>query len=203
MQYDELAKTLGGIGAALAALGASWKWLPKACGRLRDFITANRGRAVVNGLQTLHLVYNALERAQDHGATRCVIFEAHNSGGVPRINSPFYTSAVHWVSDNETDEARIAGYMELQVDAAYVRMLVGLQETGFYHFVTRSEQDCFLKRIYEASSIESAALFSIGIVANSYIYISFASPDPKGYSQNQLTELRLIAGTIKRAIKVK
>lgn len=203
MQYDEYAKTLGGIGAALAALGASWKWLPKACGRLRDFVTDNRGSAVVNGLQTLHLVYNALERSQDHGSTRAIIFAAHNSGGVPRINSPFYTSAVHWASNDETDAERIAGFVELQVDAAYIRMLLELQDTGFYNFATGSEPDCLLKRIYQASAVEHAAVFSLGIVANSYLYISFANTNAQGYTANQLTELRLIAGTIKRAIKVK
>ena len=143
------------------------------------------------------------ERAQDHGASRAIIFEAHNSGGIPRVTASFYTSAVHWVSNDERDNERIASFIELRVDPAYIRMLQELQSARFYHFVTATEPDSLLRRIYEASGVRSAAICDIGIIGNSYFYVSFARTETDLFSPFQLTELQLIAGTIKTSVKLK
>ena len=203
MSYDEATKTIIEAGGGLAAIGVAWKWLPKVCAKVRSFLDSKRDNSVVNGLRTLHLVYDAMERAQDHGATRAIIFAAHNSGGIPRVDSPFYTSAVHWVSCDERDDERIASFVELQLDTPYIRMLLQTQATGFYHFIAAQEPDCMLKRLYAASGITSAAICCLGVVGNSYLYLSFARTEPGGFSEIQITELRLIAGTIKRAVKSK
>ncbi len=203
MDYEQTAKFLTTVGTSLAGLAAAYKWLPAACRKIRDSVEAKKSAAFVAGMRDLRALYNALERAQDYGATRGIIFEAHNSGGIPRINSPFYTSAVHWVSAEPEDEHRIASFIELPVDPAYVRMLEELQRTGFYHFITATESDCLLKRIYAASSVTSAAISSLGIIGNSYLYVSFARKEDTPFTPTQLTELQLIAGVIKSVSKVK
>jgi hypothetical protein len=157
-------------------------------------------RRVVTGLQTLHTIYSCMEGAESYGATRAVIFGGHNSGGLPRPGSPYYTSALHWhVPDAKS--ARISDYQELPVDAPYIRMLLDIERDGFLRFdLSSSAPDSLLKRIYAAEKIADSVIFFLCITDHTFFYLTFASYTRR-FSDEEITKLQLKAQIIGKAIK--
>lgn len=201
MSYDEATKTIIAVGGGLAAIGASWKWLPKACGKLQSMVAAKRNVGVVQGLRKLHNAYSAMERSQDFGATRAIIFGGHNSGGLPRVNCSYNVSAIHWFAP-EIDNDRISDFTELAVDADYIEMLLSVIETGYYRYrPSNHKETSLLRQIYEAGGVRSSFICFLGVVDKTLLYISFAKTEGDDFTEEQITHLRLIAGTIARALK--
>ena len=176
----------------LAALFAGLKWL------LPFVRTCRKKRAIMAGLRSLHVVYLAMERIQAAGATRVAIFAGHNCGGVPRIGKNFFTSALHWMlSDGATD--RIGDYSNIEVDSAYIRMLLAVEQDGIYHFDPEREPECFLKRCYVAEGIRDSYVFYLGTEDNAFLYLS-ACHHSRQFNPSEVTDIHLIVQTIRQAL---
>lgn len=200
MSYDETTKAIIASGSGLAAIGASWKWLPSVCQKLRAAIASKRSMGIVKGLQTLHAIYLSMERAEDFGASHAIVFGGHNSGGLPRPNCNYYVSALHWCA-SDVDSDQIADYTELKVDADYISMLLSVIETGYYRYIpSEHKETALLRQIYDASGLRSSFVCYLGIIDKTLLYISFAKKEGEDFTDAQITNLRLIAGTIARAI---
>lgn len=205
MSYDF--ETLGSIAAGVSvAAGTTAKWLwPIA----RDWLADRRERKqdektereVVGGLRSLHAIYFAMERIESHGADRIVIFGGHNSGGVPRAGSPFYCSALHWHIAADYIDC-IADYTEITVDSRYIAMLIHCERHGSYRFDPVAEEDGMLKRFYSAEGITDSVVFYLACHQNTFLYLSCCTHRGK-FSDEQITSMKLHAGTIARAIKAK
>lgn len=192
MDASSIKETLAGIAGLLAAVFAGLKWLLPF---IRD---ARKKRAIMDGLRTLHVVYLAMERLQAAGATRVAIFAGHNCGGVPRIGKNFYTSALHWIlAEGQTD--RIGDYSNIEVDAAYIRMLLQLEQDGVYHFDPEREPDCFLRRCYRAEGVRDAHVFYLGTEDNAFLYLS-ACHHHRQFDPSEVTDMGLIVQTIRQAL---
>ena len=193
MDYDKTEKLLAGIASILAVIGAGIKWY------LPYRQSTRQKQSMVQGLKTLHAVYSAMERLQDHGATRVIVFGGHNSGGIPRPGSPFYCTALHWiVSDAYVD--RVGDYTELQVDAHYIGMLVELEKTGTYRFDMAGENGSMLKKYYTAEGILDSFLFYLACMDNTFLYMSVCSHTRK-FTDNEITMIGLICQGISKEIK--
>ena len=205
MSYD--LETIGTAVTALSvAAGTTAKWLwPIARDWIADAreqkLEAKTEREVVAGLKQLHAIYFAMERIQSHGADRIVIFGGHNSGGVPRAGSPFYCSALHWHLAPDLVDC-IADYTEITVDSRYIAMLLHSERHGSYRFDPVAEEDGLLKRFYTAEGVTDAIVFYLACHQKTFLYLSCCTHRGK-FTDEQITSMKLHAGTIARAIKTK
>lgn len=193
MDYDNLFKSLTGLGAGISAVAASWKWLPA-------LVVKIRARGMVAGLQRLHTVHNTMAGAVECGATRTVIFGGHNSGGIPRVGSPFYVSALHCHVEGDRG-SQIADYQSINVDAAYIELLLQVVSKGFTRFDCSSTAlPCMLLRFYRSEGVTDSLICYLGTTDGNLIYVSFARFEGC-FTENEETRLRLIANQISQLIK--
>lgn len=193
------AQTLGilaGIAAAIKGIAIA---APGIFDSIRAILQSMHQRTVARNIEALHRIYVSMERAEDAGSTRTIIFGAHNSGGKPRPGSPFYTSALHWhVPDSKFERA--SAYQNVSVDATYVNMLLEIQRTGSLRFNVDTMDRGLLQRYYEAEGVCDAVIVFLTTRDNTLFYMSFCRFEGK-FTDNQVTDLNLIAHAISTEIK--
>lgn len=193
------AQTLGllaGIAAAIKGLAIA---APGLFESIRAILQSLHQKSVARNLKALHNIYVSMERAEDAGSTRTIIFGAHNGGGKPRPGSPFYTSALHWhVPDSKFERA--STYQNVSVDAAYVNMLLEIQRTGSLRFDVGTMERGLLQRYYEAEGVCDAVIVFLTTRDNTMFYMSFCRFEGE-FTDNQITDLNLIAHSIATEIK--
>jgi hypothetical protein len=194
IDFEDIKKVGAWLGGGLASLVSFVKLI------VPWWEARQHHRRVVTGLQTLHTIYSQMERAEALGASRAVIFGGHNSGGLPRPNSPYYTSALHWhVPDSKS--ARISDYQELPVDAHYIRMLLDIERDGYVRFdLSANAPDSLLRRIYAAEKIVDSVIFFLCITDHTFFYLTFASYTRR-FTDEEITKLHLKAQIISKAIR--
>lgn len=193
MTYDTMFKLLGGIFSVLSGAGAWLKWF------LPWWKANAQKKSLIAGLRTLHEVYLKMERLSAYGAERVVVFGGHNSGGIPRVGSPFYATALHWRVDPKRSPG-MADYNELQVDTSYIGMLVHIMQHGSYRFDMEKDQNCLLRRYYEMEGVKDSVIFYLTCVDNTILYLSCASYDRK-FTDIEISYMGLIAQSIATDIK--
>lgn len=165
-------------------------------------------RDVVKGIQQLHLLYLAMSEALDDesGAHRVILFTAHNTGGVPRANAPFYASALHWAIDGQwanqyaRKEEKVSDYTHLSVDADYIGMLCELMANKEYHYSAHThDPNSMLAEIYSQSGVTDSYIVLLGFYDNKMFYVSFARYEDK-LTTSQKTILFLKANRMKRIL---
>jgi len=150
----------------------------------------------------LSLISKAYVMMQDVVATttcsRVILFAGHNSGGVPRLGSPFYTTAIHSVYGEgvlaQTD------YKELSVDAHYISMLNDTIRDGRSDLIVGNLQDSHLKDYYAMEGVTESVIFYLTMKDNCLYYISFATMNEEGFSSIEKTKLELKAASIARCL---
>ena len=193
------AQTLGllaGIAAAIKGLAIA---APGLFESIRAILQSFHQKSVARNIKALHNIYTSMERAEDSGATRSIIFGAHNGGGKPRPGSPLYASALHWHVPNSKFE-RASAYQNVSLDAAYVNMLLEIQRTGFLRFDVGTMEPGLLRRYFEADGICDAVIVFLVTRDNTIFYMSFCRFEGK-FTDNQITDLNLIAHSIATEIK--
>lgn len=194
MDIEKIEKLGTWIAGILGSLGILCKWL------LPLIASRKHQKTVIGGLRTLHAIYTQMERAESHGATRCVIFGGHDSGGLPRPGSPYFVSALHWHVP-ASHFARIADYRELPVDAAYIGMLLDIERNGYVRFdLSQAAPDSLLKRIYRAEGVKDALIFFLAITDATFFFMTFASYE-RQFTDEEITELSMKAQAIAYEIK--
>ena len=194
MDLEKIEKIGSWIAAVLGSLGILCKWL------LPFLASRKHQKTVISGLRTLHAIYSQMERAEDHGAARCVIFGGHDSGGLPRPGAPYFVSALHWHVP-AAQFARIADYRELPVDAAYIRMLLDIERNGHVRFdLSPQSPDCLLKRIYQSERVSDSIIFFLAIADSTFFFMTFARYDGR-FTDDEITDLGLKAQAIAYEIK--
>lgn len=151
--------------------------------------TQKRRSAVALGLQRVSEMYRTMTASLERGVDRCILFAAHNSGGLPRIGAPLYATALHWVIRTK-DNRVLQRYDRVGVDAFYVQMLLELYARGYYRFTTAAHKPCQLRDIYEMEGVTDSALFYIGIRDNQFLYISFSKYEG-AFTEKEIIFLRL------------
>ena len=179
------------VGAVLTAILTFSKWLLPF---LRDWTRARRDAKTIDGFARYQELYLALQAIEDAGIQRTIIFAGHNSGGIPKPGSPFYVSALHWMSE-APDRGGPAKYARLPVDAGYVAMLVDVMNCGEARFAPEDMGDCQLKSLYTAEGVEDSLLLFLGTRDKRLFYMS-ASTFYGKMNERQLTEIRLQANII-------
>jgi hypothetical protein len=195
---DAIANTVKAICGLGVALAAAAKWLlPWASQRMGV-------RDVQVQLSNMHDLNNEIAESRKCGSERTIVFAAHNGSGIPRPGSPFYASAIHWDVDEDWQKhtgktESIRDYKMIEVDAAYIEMLLGIINHGSYLFVTEKERECFLKAVYDRAGIVESYLAFLGVHNKKLYYASFARYD-HSFRPAEITALSLKANAMKRIL---
>lgn len=187
MQPEVLITIITVAGANIAVVAGFLKWFV-------PWWYSRRRAVVVAGLRQVSDMYRIMSASLEQGVDRCIMFAAHNSGGVPRVGSPLYATALHWVVRAE-HYGQIQRYDRVSVDAFYVQMLLEMYARGYYRFTTSAHKPCQLRDIYELEGVTDSALFFIAIRDNQFLYISFAKYGG-AFLDRDITQLRIQVSNI-------
>lgn len=178
---------IGAVFGSLTSLLPFFKWL------LPWWLNRKRGN-VTDGLRRMSAVYHTMHGFLDLGADRIVLWAAHNSGGLPRVGSPLYASAVHWVVRKQHRD-KWQNYQSVPVDTFYVGMLLKMHQGGEVHFNPDNEPECMLKDFYTLEGVTDSYLFYLGIRENQFLYVSIAKYSGV-FTYRDILQMRLRVQTI-------
>lgn len=169
-------------------------WLERRSGRREH-------REVLKGLQQMHLIYRLMqEMVTDCGAERVLLLAGHNSGGVPRAHSPYWTTALHWALRRPSTAGMIKDYQNIAVDAEYIAMLLRCEAAGEIELETQNMPTCQLKDYYMAEGVTRSIVVFLGIKECKLLYLSAARYDDAPYTLAQRAALRLKAARIRATV---
>lgn len=183
----ELIGALSTATVGIGSLALSYiKWI-------LPWIRRNREEAdkqqLIDGLSRLRIAFVTMESLlQIPGVGRVILFAAHNSGGVPKIGSPFYTSAIHWAVSTAPKES-LADYRMIPLDGHYTKLLHELQEQDSKVIVTTDLPPCILKDYYEAEQVSSALLVFVGIREARFLYVSISKFKGALFEKPEITRI--------------
>ena len=202
MEKLEAAEKIAAAAASVVAAGFGFvKWLFPI---LERRALARSQRSVADGVARLHTLHEALaDVVKSEAAHRCIVFAAHNCGGIPNPSAPFYTSPLHWsLSERHhpTVPERIIDYTALRVDGPYIALLLELLDKGEVRYTTESEKPSMLRGIYSAAHVTDSLWVGLGIHDNKLFYASFAVYEGM-LNADAITLIRLKANQIRNVLE--
>lgn len=197
MQQEYATWTSSAVLALVASITGFAKWLLPF---LRKWERERLRAQTEQGIRDTQRMYSHLMALEAAGVPRTIIFAGHNSGGIPKPGSPFYTSAMHWNIDHTIgDPWTPEKYQDLPVDASYSKMLVDLIDNGEVRFTTADMPSSQLKAIYEAEGVTDCFITFLGIDNKQIHYMSSALYGGE-LTEDQITEIRLRSNAIRQLI---
>lgn len=187
--------TAGAVLALLTAIFGFVKWLLPF---LRQMQLDKWRRRTEQGARDIQSMYDEMDAILNNGAQRVIIFSGHNSGGLPRPGAPFYVSAQHWSFDGPARWSP-ERYQELPVDGEYANMLVSIMDKGHVRYTTEEMEPCQLRDIYKAEGVTDSLVLYLGSRDKQLRYMSVALYHGT-FTDNQITEIRIRANTIRRLV---
>lgn len=185
----EAIKALTTSGIILALFKSLAKAVP-------SWFERRRQETFVRSVAKIRSVYCVMESAvEKDGAERVLLLAAHNSGGIPTVGTPFYTSAIYWVTGKASNRALVS-YKNITVDGAYIAMLLESRAKGSYHFKMDENDGTQLKEFYQAEGVTDSLICYLGILENQFMYMSFATYG-EPFAANQLTSFKIRAAEVK------
>jgi hypothetical protein len=161
-------------------------------------------KKVIDGMERSRASYKALEAMRKSTtASRVILFAGHNSGGIPRPGTPFYTSAIWWSIDDDAvvSNDQIGYYDKLVVDAEYMSMLLEAEKDGVVEIHTKDMRPCLLKKYYHSEGVTHSLVFFVAIAEKKFMYISVAKTEDVPFTEDEVTKLRLMADSVREAIQ--
>jgi hypothetical protein len=105
---------------------------------------------------------------------RCLVLKLTNGGSEPRPGGTYYVTAM--VSANEDiKKHKAVDYNKLEVDDAYVDMVVGLKKTKRVQFLVETMQFSLLRDIYKDEGIKFAEVHYLASTNDATYFCSFAA----------------------------
>jgi hypothetical protein len=191
------------IVAIIAALGGVTGqklfdyWRTKKQERMKD--------GAVHGLTHMAEVYRAMERVVTvTPAERFVIFKGSNGGGVPRPGQPFYASAVHEKHKDDKHERLIEKYKRIEVDSAYVQMLLEVIATGKKELEVDKMERGLLRSIYRSEGVQYSECYFLGKTEKEVYYCTIATTQEKQRfaGDGDRVEINLAISSIREVFKL-
>lgn len=129
----------------------------------------------------------------DTSLDRFLILRAWNG-----VLSPKYTTAVLQIRQGAQEPT---SYVHVELDTDYVDKLMIVRQKGYYYFLVDELPDSLIKTIYLAERVTASFWYYIDykqFAENTRItYCSFATHNPKGFSTEEITKMRLIGDRLK------
>ena len=146
----------------------------------------------VKGMESLQRIYGRMADIQADFASRVLIFSGHDSGGLPRVGSPFWVTILHWVAHPRNKPRNLACYENISVDLQYISMLIAAQKEGMVFLRVTEMPDCLLKNYYQAEEVSQSLIIHLGIREKSMFYMSVARyADEKPFATMDLARIKL------------
>jgi len=161
------------------------------------WINANRV-SIEDELEKMATAYQRMNDIVTLGyADRVILFVGHNSGGIPRLGSPFYVTMIHQI----TAPRVITGeYKDLAVDAEYVKMLLEAMRNTAVHIDVANMPQCQLKDYYVAEGVTESVVEYLCVKSNALYYISYATHNPEGFEHTATTKASLLVNAVRNAL---
>lgn len=156
----------GGVAVSLAAT----------LGKYLEYLWTSKDKQVSIQETIKHMtdIYNTMhEVVSKTQAHRFMIFKAENGGGIPRLGSPLFVSAVMAVLDAPFHT--IEKYQRLRVDADYTKMLSDLLLYNHVRYKVVEMPSSLLKTIYEDSNVQESNLYLLHTTKDAIYYCSIAT----------------------------
>jgi len=173
-------------------------WIPRHEAR-------KEAKRTAGGLKSLGVCYEVMEHIVHHEASICdraIILAGHNDGGYPTAASPYYVSALHWVTKTAETHRKINDYKNLRVDNAYCAMLSNVMKNDFVVLNTETMPDGLLREIYRAEGVSHCVICHLGIQDRKLLYLSCARLIDKPFSNVDVHDIRMAALKIKNEIGI-
>ena len=105
---------------------------------------------------------------------RFILFHTHNGNGQPNNLKPFKVSYLQY---NAVDSREISNYQNLEVDHAYGKMLINIQnsEKHMVSFYVDEMEDCLLRAIYKKEKMKYVEVYFLCATNTGIIYTSLAT----------------------------
>jgi len=166
----DILKIAGGVVVAICGL---LTWFFKS-GAWKEIKLRKRSMDFVKGMESLQRIYQSMQRIQDDFASRVIIFSGHDAGGLPRVGSGFWVSALHWVEHPRNEITNFADYANISVDLQYINMLLDSQREGTVFLNVAEMPQSLLKSYYTAEGVSESLIVFLGIREKSMFYMSIA-----------------------------
>ena len=166
----EIVKYTGG--SLLGVIGLATVFFKS--GAWKDFKLHTRRVDFVKRMESLQRVYGRMIDIQTDFTSRVLIFSGHDSGGLPRVGSPFWVTVLHWVAHPHNNAKKLSCYENVSVDLPYISMLVSSLKEGMVFLTTSEMPECLLKTHYQAEGVSQSLIIYLGIRDKSMFYMSVA-----------------------------
>lgn len=178
----------GGVTVSLAAtLGKYLEHL---------WLSRNKTSSIQDTILHMTEIYNTMHKVVSKTqAQKFVIFKAENGGGIPKLGSPLFISAIMAVFD--APFLSIDKYQRLRVDAEYTKMLSQLLLNNHIRHNVEELSSSLLKSIYTEADIREANLYLLHATKDAIYYCSIAShKDSKCCSTEDYLAMQIAASKI-------
>lgn len=166
----------GGVTVSLAAT----------LGKYLEHLWTKQGKITSIQDTILHMseIYNTMHKVVSKTqAQKFVIFKAENGGGIPKLGSPLFISAVMAVFD--APFLTIDKYQRLRVDAEYTKMLSQLLLNSHVKHNVEDLDNSLLKSIYVEADIKEANLYLLHTTKEAIYYCLIASHKDSTCCENE------------------
>jgi hypothetical protein len=161
-------------------------------GAWKEIKLRKRSMDFVHGMESLQRIYSCMARIQHNFASRVLIFSGHNSGGLPRVGSGFWVSALHWVEHPRNALTNFGDYENISVDLQYITMLLDANKEGTVFLKVAEMPSSLLKNYYMAEGVSESIIVFLGIREKSMFYMSIARySDEESFSTMDLARIKL------------
>jgi len=161
-------------------------------GAWREIRLRKRSMDFVKGMESLQRIYTVMARIQQDFASRVIIFSGHDAGGLPRVGSGFWVSALHWVEHPRNEVTNFGDYANISVDLQYITMLLAAQKEGTIFLNVSEMPASLLKSYYLAEGVTESLIVFLGIREKSMFYMSVARyAGEENFSAMDLARIKL------------
>lgn len=145
-------------------------------------------REVINGLRQLHEMHQCFSEIMElERADRVLIFAGMNSGGLPRIDSPFYCQAIHGDTKGSTEVDPVERYsVKRKMDRWYIETLLKMEKEGKVVLDFETMPDSKLKGYYADEGVKHSVMWFIGVIEKKFMYLSIATYKPEPFTSRDL-----------------
>jgi hypothetical protein len=161
------------------------------------------GRVFSKALLDIHHVYDAINRIQEKtGAARVSIFKITDSGNVPAVDVPLYTSVLYEVANHPTEPLKDE-IQDVRVGEVFVDVLKNLSIQKSATLQTNLLKDSSLKDILLSTNISTTVLYEIASWEDTMVVLSIEFIDQLQPDARFRNVVRLTLNQIKRIFENK
>lgn len=146
-------------------------------------------------------IQEILNQLIEDGAQRVVLLRAHNGGDLPTVGKDLYCSTAFYAIDHDAYPHGIAKYSRYVLETDYIQMMRDLMSKDHLTIdISANEIGPQLKSIHTVEKIKHAELFKLGIVHDSFYYLSISTTKDEPFTREQQASFNYRVGVLRSLI---